>query len=311
MKTPKARTPAPDTRQHVQTRGASGRTPANDALTGLQQRADTSPATRAAQTVQRRADGVVQREVDDSPILPGHDNYKDGTLDWDESKGVPDWAKQQYIAEAKTTLICSMKDGKIGSIYFPTGRIRTTHGSGPEHKPDKTDRTSQRYNLHLATAQHIFDTQNTDLFPNLYWKTDVKLSKKKREKLAKRAYDRAFKLWLSTALLATPDNALPNWIERVTGADTAHDPSTGAPADGMKLFEVFKRVSNGQVASWHPSRGVAAKFETNKQVVSVLQAAIKQIDGVTDVNERNTKFYEFILHRVPDFAAQIRRPDQL
>ena len=204
-----------------------------------------------------------------------------------------------------------MKDGKIGSIYFPTGRIRTTHKSGPEHEPDKNDRTIQRYNLKLYIAQGIFDSKNTKLYSKLYKKTDKSLTKKERKKAAKKAYDRAFKRWLSKALLATPDNKLPSWIQRVTGSDTAHDNQTGAPQDGMKLFEVFKKVSNGKVAGWHPSRGVATKFETNKQVVSVLEVAIKHIEGVKDVNERNSKFYEFILHRIPDFAKLIRKPDEI
>ncbi|WP_300063617.1 hypothetical protein [uncultured Roseobacter sp.] len=289
----------------------SGTAAADPTLEALQAKADGSPAVAQLQRMTSRANGVVQREVDtsSSPFLPDYED--DETPGWDTKTGVPQWAKDQYEAEAQTTLICSMKNGKIGSIYFPGGRIRTTHGSGPEKAPDKSDRAVQRYNLHLARAQRIFDAANTDLFPNLYWKTDVKLPKEDREKLARKEYDRAFKRWLSNQLISIPNDSLPNWIVPVTGPDTAHDPEDGAPDPVMKLFEVFVRVSDGKVAGWHPSRGVATKFATNKQVISVLEAAVKHIDGVKDVNERNKQFYTFIQKRIPEFAKLIRSPEEV
>lgn len=311
-KTASPRAPKPPIQQpaakQTQPQGAA---PADPTLDLLQTKADGSPAVAQLMRMQSRASGVLQREVDtsSSPFLPDYED--DETPAWDAKTGVPQWAKDEYEAEAQTTLICSMKNGKIGSIYFPGGRIRTTHGSGPEKAPDKADRAVQRYNLHLARAQGIFDANNKDLFPNLYWKTDVKLPKKEREKLAGKEYDRAFKRWLSNQLISIPNDSLPNWIVPVTGPDTAHDPENGAPDPVMKLFEVFVRVSDGKVAGWHPSRGVATKFATNKQVISVLEAAVKHIDGVKDVNERNKQFYEFIQKRIPDFAKLIRRPDEI
>ena len=83
------------------------------------------------------------------------------------------------------------------------------------------------------------------------------------------------------------------------------------PSDDVKLFEVFKNI-NGDVETWHPSRGIAAKFDTNKQVVSILHAAITYIAAVVDPAERNRKFYAFVKSRLPGFVEQhLRAPDEV
>lgn len=248
--------------------------------------------------------------VDDRRITE-NDAYDDrGDLDVDRSVGVPHWAKQDYEATSKTELIASIKDGKIGSVYFLDGRIRTTHGHGPELDIDDPRQTSVRYNLDMNVARRIFANANPGLFTRLKKTTPWRLKKRVREERAYKLYDKAFKRWLSRALLNTPNDALPMWVVPVTRPDEAFD-LTGAPPANLTLFEVFKKVSNGRVMGWHPSRGIAAKFETNKQVVSVLKAALAHIEGVDNVNQRNARFYDFILHRIPDLAAKIRRPDEI
>lgn len=322
-----------------------------DHVASLQQRAHESPKTQALSRLQAQAHPV-QRLVDNSPIthngtydddgnlkhdssvgVPGwaHDEQAagpdkmplthngtydaDGNLEHDESVGVPDWAQKEYNTASKVELIASVKDGKIGSIYFLDGRIRTTHGSGPELDINKLGSGSERYNLDMGVARRIFDGANKSLYKKLFKaiskdKKTKKLPKQTREQLAAKEYDRSFKRWLSKQLVDTPNDKLPMWIVPVTRPDEAYDLSV-PPPDNLSLFEVFKHVSNGRVLGWHPSRGIASKFETNKQVVSVLKAAIAHIDGVTDINQRNTLFYNFIANRLPDFAAQIRRPDEV
>lgn len=329
--------------------------PANDPLALVQRHADRSAVTAGLGVLQSRANAVIQREVDRSPITP-HGSYgPDGTLAHDKSKGVPrwaqygykkdhaqvdqssspslpgygperddpgctysqgvpNWAKQEYKDESKVKLIASIKDGLIGSIYFANGRIRTTHSHGPKvskHDPAKVS-TSQ-YNIDRSAAWQLFHAKNNVnlIFRLLYSQTDQSDTADDRREEAEHLLDKTYKRWLSDYLVNTPVDRLPNWVTPVPGHDDAFDTDAADPPNNITLFEVFTKVSNGKVQKWHPSRGIAAKFETNKQVVSVLKAAIRHIDGVTDLNERNTKFYDFIKERLPVFANQIRKPDQV
>ena len=69
------------------------------------------------------------------------------------SGDVPQWAKDQYIAESPTTLTVSMtRDKKIGSIYFKDeGRIRTTHTHGPKETQIGKGTTVLQFNINQKT----------------------------------------------------------------------------------------------------------------------------------------------------------------
>jgi hypothetical protein len=300
-------------------RQAEARGPADAALSSLQARADDSPLVRRLSDLQRMAEArarpTVQREVDESssPSLP---QYEDGeTPGWQDEGGVPDWAKQEYLEEAPRTLIASVSGGKIGSVYFGDGRIRTTHRSGPEHG-DHSGQVTLQFNVNMAQARQAFAAA----FPQAREALAKEALAQLGEGADKRAlrdrvsllYRKRFSSWLSLTLRDTPVDRLPSWAEKVDSPDTAFDLSQGDPPQGVQLFEVFTSI-NGRVEGWHPSRGIAAKFETDKQVVSVLQAAIRHLEteGITGAGARNVAFYEFVKSRLPAFVSNIRRPDEI
>lgn len=239
--------------------------------------------------VQRKA---VQLEVDTSsgPSLPEYgENEKPG---WQRDQGVPDWAKEEYTVEAKRNLVCSVDNGKIGSVYFDDDtRIRTVHGSGPV-KGGQPDKITAQFNIDWAKAKVSFAM----LFPT------PSRNRKTR--------DRQFKRWLSNYLTNTPVDSLPPWIKPVDGPDTAMPMDETNDRGDTKLFEVFTNI-NGQVEGWHPSRGVAAKFATNKQVISVLNAALVHISTIQGAKPRNVAFYKFVAERLPDFIGYIRKPEEV
>lgn len=219
-----------------------------------------------------------------------------------DGESVPEWAKEQYREEAPRTVVCSMDEsGKIGSIYFDDEqRVRTTHGSGPARE---THERTVRFNIDKDQA-----------------KTDYQKSNKEwNGKQYKRMVE-----WLANRLRSTP---LPTWAKPVVGPETAHDQNQGKPGSGQQLFEVFLKI-DGSVRSWHPSRGVATKYDTDKQVLSVLKAAIQHINKLSqedfknqknpDENwikkyyaDRNRNFYEFVKSRLPqsELLNDIRPPD--
>ena len=51
----------------------------------------------------------------------------------------------------------------------------------------------------------------------------------------------------------------------------------------------------------------------NKQVISTLNAAITHLKDhkIKGAQKRNIAFYDFAAHRIPDFATQTRKPDEI
>ncbi|TVQ38043.1 MAG: hypothetical protein EA356_03410 [Geminicoccaceae bacterium] len=257
----------------------------------LQAAADESPRVRAAASWQALATSAVQRQVDTSPspYLPA---YAEGeTPAWQDEQGVPDWAKEGYRSEARRTLICSMTpDGKIGSVYFPEGRIRTTHAAGPA-KEGHSHHITLQFNLDEPAAIAVFE-KNVLKRP-IGSETDWSL------------FDR----WLVRSLEGAKPAQLPTWATLVEGPETAHE---GRPPDELKLFEIFKKVG-GAIAGWHPSRGAATKFLTDKQTIAVLEAAIAHLEsnGIEDPKARNVAFYDFVVGRLPRLAEVLRQPSEV
>jgi hypothetical protein len=223
-----------------------------------------------------------------SPSLPEYG--KNEIPGWKDDVGIPDWAKENYKRESKTAVICSITpEMQIGSVYFDDGsRIRTTHSSGPQHAKHE-NQTTVRFN--------IDDTQ-------------AKAKYKKFISANKQYKKLNYRHWLTAMLKKATVNNLPSWATLVTDSNTAHDLGMGAPPENLKLFEIFKKV-NG--VGNHLSRGVAAKFATDKQTISVLENAISHIDkkGLTDPKARNIEFYNFVKSRLPKFADFLRRPDEV
>jgi hypothetical protein len=168
--------------------------------------------------------------------------------------GVRQWAKDQYKAQSKRTVMASMtSDGKIGSVYFDDGsRIRTTHSVGPA-KEDHDKTRSVQFNVDEAAAGVEYQQSG---------QTGMD-------------YD----TWLKQRLMGITLSNAPKWATVIERPDQAHDRALkGTPTGSETLIEIFKSI-NGQYEGWHPSRGTGTKFETDKQTISVLQAAIKHVDA--------------------------------
>lgn len=234
---------------------------------------------------------VLQRDGDrtSSPFLPTYDEHE--LPGWKDETGIPEWAKEAYKQDAKRTVICSMTpDRKIGSVYFgEEGRIRTIHPAGPAHEMHAGSETMQ-FNIDQNGAWRAFLRAHTipkgmpqDQLANYFVK------------------------WIGIALKDHTADTAPPWAALVASPDAAHALTSEPLPPDLKLYEIFKNI-NGRIESWHISRGVAAKFETDKQVISVLHAAIRHISAVTDPGERNRQFYAFVKSRLPKFVDYLRNP---
>ena len=248
-------------------------------------------------------------DTSSSPFFPEY--KKDEVPAWKQQRGVPKWARDQYCKDAKRTLIASVANGKIGSVYFEQGRIRTTHSHGPEEELHSGTNRLQ-FNIDIKAAEAEFERSHPNIEADIRDQIDDSLSRKQKNRLFSKLYYRACDGWIARRLNNLAVDSLPSWATRVSGPEKAIDLSKGAPSSDTILFEVFVSVS-GEVQSWHPSRGVAAKFSTNKQVVSVLKAALKKLEdeNITQPGARNVAFYKFIRSRLPGFVSKIRPPSEV
>jgi hypothetical protein len=194
-------------------------------------------------------------------------------------RGVGDWAKEDYNKQSKRTVMTSQTpEGEIGSIYLTDGRIRTTHPTGP--KASKHGETIQ-FNVNHAKARDEYD--------KLRYKGSIPFNQKYNE-------------WLANRLKDAGRFSTPSWAKRIKSPKTAHDlAKKGAPSEDVRLFEVFFKV-NGDIETWHPSRGTGVKYETGQQTLAVLEAGLKHLETekITDYAERNHAFYNFVKSRLPN-----------
>lgn len=235
----------------------------------LQDQADRSARVAALAQLQARAGGVAQREGDDVD---------------DDSRPAD-----------KITLMASVKNGKIGSIYFPDGsRIRTTHSQGPARETHANVNTYQ-FTVDDPASATAFEAANPAYKDKQgvgdYWDT----------------LDR----WVAEQLKGKDVTGVPAWATPIESADDAlpAGSSTSDAAKGKILFEVFTDAQ-GDVVSQHPSRGVAEKLETDTETVEVLNRALQAASGESDAAKRNEAFYAYVKQHAPAFAAKIRTPEE-
>lgn len=357
MKKPKQRRATRGNRHPVAGQNIPRRAVANNPLAGMQQQADASRATGTLDTLQRSADGVMQREVvksgapdwakqdyiagvgrtiakqnpvDNSSITDNAAAYDaKGNLAQDKSTdvdpavkaeylkaglrptprtdrhgksldpadGVKLWAVHEFLME-ETTMIASMTEGKIGSIYFPGGRVRTTHAGGPAVEEHAQSRTLQ-FNIDPTACWAAFVAASP-------WIARVNPDNEEHMETVRRRFKR-FKVHALTG--AAPDQ-LPNWATRVKLPDDALPEGTDTDAAGVKLFEIMLR-ENGTVRSTHPSRGAAAQISITRADLMKLKAVAKSLEGIPDPVAQNGAFYRYVTMKLPHLAGLIRKPGEV
>ncbi|WP_227271746.1 hypothetical protein [Roseobacter weihaiensis] len=306
------------------------------ASSALQAKADQSPATGALDALQRRAIGVVQREIDTStsPFLP--DYAQDEKAGWEKKDrtGVADWAKDDYksgkgktgavdrtpllnrdfttpttardardpangprlwavqeFLQAEKTVMVSMVDGKIGSIYFDGGRVRTTHGGGPTEERHDPGRTLQ-LNIDHDQAEVAFEVAHPrgTVPRDQLWST--------------------YKRFLVETLANSTPATLPAWITVIHTPTDAAPEETDTANTQVKLFEIMVNQA-GQVTSTHPSRGIGTQMRITNADMLKLRQGVKLVSDIADVRARNQMFYNFVVRHLNHLAPLLRNADEV
>lgn len=325
MKESPLRRTAAANRAPARHRNTAVRTANNDPLTTVQKQANQSPATHALDALQQRADNIAQREAVKSgaPTWAQEDYVnkvgKKGSVDTtsitqndrvnlkttprtdrhgksnDPAAGVKLWAVHEYLT-GPVTLMCSMVDGKIGSIYFDGGRVRTTHSHGPttsKHPKDKLfqyniDRDAAFQEYITDGARDRYERQNPDTHPS-----------------------RLLNWWIARRLKGADTTDVPTWAYPIETVEDALDETDTVDDEGLKLFEVMIR-ENGRLGH-HPSRGAGVKsnLQMTRAELAMLKKAGEMFADPDNPKLANQLFYNYVKKSLPQLLPYIREPSEI
>ncbi|WP_187431564.1 hypothetical protein ROLI_034070 [Roseobacter fucihabitans] len=261
-----------------------------DARGNLAGDGSAGPAAWASEHYERMNEGPAG--VDDRAITHNAGYDAKGDLAIDRSNAL---AREAYLNEPMT-LMCSMVDGKIGSIYFEGGRVRTTHTGGPTKSEHNKNRLFQ-FNID-RNAAHDHYTRTGD--------------KKRWEKHFRDAHPTSiFNEWLAQALKGEGVTATPAWATPVLSADDALPDDGNQDAAGLKLFEVMVK-RNGRLGK-HPSRGALVKMTATltRAELTMLKKVGETISDRDNPHIGNVMFYNFVKTSLPQLLPYIRTPEEI
>lgn len=236
--------------------------------------------------------------VDATPITGGGSYDARGNAAADHSGDLALWAVHDFLME-ETTMMASVTDGKIGSVYFPGGRVRTTHAGGPEVDQHAQARTLQ-FNIDPVACWQAFVAVSP-------WLAQVNANNPQHVQVVEQRF-------LQFKILALKDAAPdqpPAWATQIKV------PGDALPADtdttggtNVKLFEIMMD-EHGDVDSIHPSRGAAVQVRLTRSDLFKLKAAARMVEDVPDVFMRNSLFYNYVVKNLPHLKDLIRAPNEV
>lgn len=288
-----------------------------DRLAKLQRHADGSQPVQQLRTLQRDAvksgapdwaqEDYVNKvgkkgEVDTSSIThsdradlnPTPRKNRDGSS-MDPADGVKLWAVHEYLM-APVTVMCSMKDGLIGSIYFDGGRVRTTHIAGPTTSEHPADQLFQ-YNIDRAAAFQEFHEEGA--------------RKHYAEKYPDRHPTTHLNWWIARRLRGEDRANVPTWANPIESVEDALDDTPAVDDEGLTLFEVM--IYPEGATGTHTSRGVGVK--SNLRITRAQLAQLKKVGKLfaneTDKRMANQFFYSYVAKSLPQLLPYIRHPSDI
>ncbi len=204
-------------------------------------------------------------------------------------------------SELKDVLV-SIRDGFVGSVYFPFGRVRTTHKMGPTLKTNMTA-TSMRFNIKEAQSLAAFKSA----VPDFEEQTLARMERYFRERGTIKSYDRALlglhQKWM-TEILQQP-GPVPEWAQAVTGPDSVGRAEDARLDNDTVLFEIIGGRADGR-NEVHLSRGMAARLPMTEETIVAIRAAVDLAERAGPPAERNRVFYNHLRENAPEFARMIR-----
>jgi hypothetical protein len=209
------------------------------------------------------------------------------------------------VADSVSDVLVSVHNRNIGSVYFPHGRVRTTHHAGPGMSVLPPG-TILRFNINHAEAMQAFrDARPEALNQALTWRDRTQPPEVQRLAVENEYLDER-DAWLGE-LLSNPET-LPTWAQAVTGPESVGHVDDVPQNSDRVLFEVYDRGPERGLGT-HISRGEAARMPMAQSTVTAISEAVRLTEHIQDPVRRNEAFYDYLGSHAPDFAMMIRRPD--
>lgn len=236
--------------------------------------------------------------VDATSITAGGSYDARGNAAADHSGDLALWAVHDFLME-ETTMMASMTDGKIGSVYFPGGRVRTTHAAGPEVDEHAQSRTLQ-FNIDPVACWQAFVAVSP-------WLAQVNANNPQHVQVVEQRF---LDFKILTLKNAAP-NQPPAWATQIKvpgDALPANTDTTGGT--NVKLFEIMLD-EHGDVDSIHPSRGAAVQVRLTRSDLVKLRKAAEMVEDVPDPFLRNSMFHNYVVKNLPHLKDLIRSPTEV
>lgn len=202
-------------------------------------------------------------------------------------------------------VLVSVRNRNVGSVYFPDGRVRTTHHAGPGlglFPPG----TILRFNINHTEAMQAFQAARPEALNQAWALRDRSQTPEVQREAVQNEFLDERNAWLGE-ILSNPET-VPAWAEAVTGPDSVSHVDD-VPRDSQRvLFEIYDRGPE-RAPTTHISRGQAARMAMPQSTVAAITEALRLIEHIRDPDRRNEVFYDYVDSHAPDFALMIRRPE--
>ncbi len=208
-------------------------------------------------------------------------------------------------ADTVSDVLVSVRNRHVGSVYFPNGRLRTTHHAGPGlglFPPG----TILRFNINYNEAMQAFRAARPEALNQALDLRDRSQPPEAQRQAVQTEFLNQQDAWIGE-ILSNPET-VPTWAEAVTGPDSVSHIDDVPPDSQRVLFEIYDRGPE-RAPTTHISRGQAARMAMPQSTVTAITEALRSIEHMTDPVRRNAAFYDYIGSHAPDFANMIRRPD--
>jgi hypothetical protein len=213
-------------------------------------------------------------------------------------------AARAVVRPRMETVMVSVSDNMIGSIYFTNGRVRTTHASGPERIREDPNRI-HRFNINMSLANAAFMAAQPEAIAQVADTLDWSLpTNMLRQLMYDGVYDRR-DAWFAEVL--QHNDQLPAWAEQISGPEGLPDIDAPRPNRGTQLIEVLDGAP-GTPPHVHTSRGEMVQMTLPRQSLEMIVVAFHAIEHVQDPQRRNEIFFSVLAKYAPDLANRIRRP---
>jgi len=204
------------------------------------------------------------------------------------------------------SVLATVRDGSVGSIYWEGARIRFGHAGGPGVAENQT-RAVSRYSLNKGAVLQAYLLENRAIGAAAMRHTDPTLSNKERLDQVAGMLQTKY-LDYADALIKTAEDEgaeLPPWARRIDDFQTVREFDPDGPVSRNEVyFERFTDAGQHEMP-WHISRGSPRRLQLTPTNLETLKSAAELARQQNSVKAANDMFDLYVHAREPELAARL------